>query len=119
MWHYEQSTGELSYNGADVCEGYSGKGEGKNNPDMQAVHDTGPIPRGCYTINEPVYTPELQFALPLTPNAENEMFGRSGFLIHGENAAHSGESSDGCIIIEPRAIRENIAASGDNQLVVS
>jgi hypothetical protein len=33
-----------------VATGYSGKGEGLDNPDLQDVPDEGPIPEGTYTI---------------------------------------------------------------------
>jgi hypothetical protein len=45
------------------------------------------------------------------------MFGRTGFLIHGDSLQHPGRASNGCIIL-PRPIRDRIAASGDDQLTV-
>jgi hypothetical protein len=120
MWNYEQSTGVLSHDGNEVAEGYSGKGEGKNNPDMQAVHNVGPIPRGVYSIGRPVNDDIVGlYALPLTPFPDVEMFGRSAFYMHGENPATPGASSDGCIVMEPLSVRENIVASGERELVVS
>jgi hypothetical protein len=49
------------------------------------------------------------------PLPGNRMFGRSAFLIHGGSAA--GDSSEGCIIMS-RDIRDQIEASGDDDLVV-
>ncbi len=46
MWTYCQKTGELLQNGVLVATGYSGQGNGRNNPDLQEDHDVGPIPRG-------------------------------------------------------------------------
>lgn len=46
------------------------------------------------------------------------MCGRSGFLIHGDSIAHTGQASHGCIIL-PRSVREQIAASGDDELEVT
>ena len=50
-WTFEQKTGKLSHNGDYVATGYAGGNcghnpEGKNNPDKQAIHNVGPIPRG-------------------------------------------------------------------------
>lgn len=119
MWNWEQSTGILSHDGIEVAQGYAGKGIGKNNPEMQNVHQVGPLPRGVYVIGEPVNTDKLRYALPLFPDPQNEMFGRSAFFMHGENPATPGASSDGCPVVEPLAKRQEIAASGDTQLVVS
>lgn len=49
-WVYEQSTGNLSHNGRYVAKGYAGKGAGKNNAQMEGTPDTGPLPRGKYSI---------------------------------------------------------------------
>lgn len=46
------------------------------------------------------------------------MFGREGFLIHGDSIVHMGQASHGCIIL-PRSIREQIAASGDDEIEVT
>ncbi len=45
------------------------------------------------------------------------MFGRSGFLIHGDSVSHPGEASEGCIILD-RNVRETIANDDDKYLVV-
>jgi hypothetical protein len=122
MWIYEQSTGKLSHAGQPVEEcGYSGFEDGKNNPALQDKVDLGPIPRGHYTIGPVEFAdtdgPHGPFVLPLNPDPANEMFGRCGFLIHGDSIAHAGCASHGCIIF-PRAIREAIAQSGDPELQV-
>lgn len=104
MWTYHQSTGELLWQGEHVDFGYSGAGEGKNNPSMQEVHNVGPIPQGGYTIGKPEYVeisgPHGPFVLPLTPDPTNQMFGRSGFLIHGDNIHAPGTASEGCMIFQ-------------------
>jgi len=124
MWKYEQRTGRLY---ADFSEsagekltgvGYSGKGNGKNNPDSQEVHNVGPIPVGLYKIHGPVDTvTHGPYVLPLEPDGDNHMFDRSGFLIHGDSVVHPGTASEGCIIL-PRAIREQIWNSRDHDLRV-
>jgi hypothetical protein len=117
-WKYEQENGQLSQNGADVAIGYSGAGGGKNNPAMQEAQRIGPIPRGRYTIGEPVNTETHgPYVLRLTPDDANDMHGRSGFLIHGDSVKAPGTASEGCIIM-PRWVREQIWNSGDLDLEV-
>lgn len=118
MWTYTQKTGELSKSGKVLHCGYSGAGDGKNNPAMEDVHNIGPIPVGKYTIGRWYdTTTHGPYVLPLTPNSKNIMFGRAGFLIHGDSVATPGTASQGCIIM-PRSIRELIFQSGDHDLEV-
>ncbi len=118
MWTYSQADGKLSQNGAQRGAGYSGFAEGKNNPAMQGIHDVGPIPVGSYQIGPPHDTPSHgPFVLALTPSAETNTFGRSGFLIHGDSVSNPGTASHGCIIL-PRALRQAIWDSGDHQIEV-
>jgi hypothetical protein len=118
MWTYEQLTGHILQDDVLVGLGYAGSPEGKNNPDMQDVAQTGPLPRGTYSIEAPQNSPHTgPFTLDLTPDPANEMFGRSAFRIHGDSMEHPGTASEGCIITA-RAIRELIWTSGDNQLEV-
>ena len=99
--------------------GYSGHGECKNEPAQQHVHNEGPIPRGRYQIGTPVNTDTHgPFVLPLAPDMNNTMHGRSGFLIHGDSKANPGTASQGCIILA-RSVRERIAESLDNELEVT
>ena len=49
-WKYDQSSGELTYNGGHVATGYSGRDWGKNNPSAQAAPGIGPIPAGEWRI---------------------------------------------------------------------
>jgi hypothetical protein len=119
MWTYRQKTGELlDAQGRLLAAGYSGHGEGKNNPELQEHRGIGPIPRGTYVIHAPIDTESHgPFVLRLDPLPENEMFGRSGFLMHGDSKIAPGTASLGCIIM-PRAIREEVWASGDRSLQV-
>jgi len=123
-WRYEQRTGRLLHYETDestaerIAIGYAGAGEGKNNPEMQDVHNVGPLPVGTYTIEAPSDTKTHgPYVLHLTPAPENEMFGRSAFLIHGDSKVDPGNASEGCMIFA-RTIRERIWASGDRQLEV-
>jgi hypothetical protein len=118
-WTYQISSGTLlDPTGATVGHGYAGHGEGLNNPALCNVRDVGPLPQGTYTIGQPINDNQVGvFAMPLTPDPSNEMFGRSAFFIHGDNPELNHTASDGCIIlIHP--IRVQIAASTDNTLIV-
>lgn len=116
MWTYAQATGSLyAPDGELVACGYSGSGDGKNNPALQAVHDVGPIPCGDWRIGAPIDLqggPHGPFVLPLTALHGTETFGRDGFLIHGDRIDAPGTASQGCVIL-PKPIRQQIAASGD------
>jgi hypothetical protein len=119
-WIYEQSTGKLWKDGEVVAVGYSGCGDGKNNCEMQDEKNVGPIPVGSYIVGPPR---DLEggshgpYVLPLVPDKANEMFGRSEFLIHGDNIHTPGTASKGCVILD-RGTRTNIWASGDLHLEV-
>jgi len=118
-WTYSQQTGELQHDGTHVATGYSGAGEGKNNPPMQPVPNVGPIPAGDWTISgPPLNTVEHgPYVLKLNPSAETETFGRTGFLMHGDSKENPGAASKGCIIL-PRSAREQVWNSGDHDLEV-
>lgn len=120
MWTYEQLTGRLRNATGDlVGVGYSGKNAGKNAPSAQRIHNVGPIPRGQYRIQAPQDTvTHGPFVLPLIADPANEMFGRYGFLIHGDSVVNPGTASEGCIILA-RDVREAIWASLDRDLAVT
>lgn len=117
MWTYSQGTGQLTdTDGRKVAVGYSGKGQGKNNCSMQHVRGIGPVPQGMWVIGAPYNSKKVgPFAMTLTPVEGTETFGRSAFLIHGDNA--TGTASEGCIIF-PRRVRQIIWDSGDRILNV-
>ena len=119
MWQYEIATGRLyDDSGEVVATGYSGSGDYKNDANAQSMRNLGPIPEGLYLIGLPRNTvTHGPFVLPLEPNSENLMWGRSGFLIHGDSVVDPGSASEGCIIM-PRAVREQIANSQDHDLKV-
>lgn len=118
-WTYQISSGTLlNLNNIAVGKGYAGHGKGLNNPDMMNVPDVGPLPAGKYKIGQPHDDKHVGvFALPLTPDADNKMFGRSAFYIHGDNPQLNHTASNGCIILS-RAVRNDIANSGDDDLIV-
>jgi hypothetical protein len=119
MWTYAQKTGDLLQDGNAVATGYSGFDNGKNNPDMQAVHDVGPIPQGDWIIVGPPVNTAAHgpYVLTLTPAQGTNTFGRSGFLMHGDAVNAPGTASKGCIIM-PRTAREQVWNSGDTDLEV-
>jgi len=119
MWTYIQSDGRLlDRRGEVVAQGYAGLGVGKNNPEMQTVHNVGPLPCGIYGIEAPVDTTlHGPYVLWFIPDPENEMFGRSKFGIHGDSLVHPGSASDGCIIMPPN-VRHQIWDSGDHLIRV-
>jgi RHS repeat-associated protein len=112
IWEYNQTTGQLTHIDDQTGErteagtGFAGQGEGRNNPDMQGVSNTGPIPQGEYTIgtqqtNTTGTGTRLAASMRLTPDATNDMQGRAGFLIHGGTVSH------GCVVTD-RTVRDQI-----------
>jgi len=55
--------------------------------------------------------------IPLIPSSSNQMFGRSGFLIHGDNSCGCDSASEGCVIL-PRWVRELLNDSDDREFRV-
>jgi hypothetical protein len=122
MWTYQQTTGFiLNPDGEHVFTGYSGAGHvaatGRNNPDMQDVVATGPIPQGTYSIGPPYFNPKTgPTTMNLDPLPGTNTFGRSAFRIHGNNATD--DASEGCIIHSPAGDRMSIWDSGDHVIQV-
>ena len=128
-WIYYQSTGTMLHVDANgyadyAATGYAGIGAGLNNPAMQNVDSTGPLPQGGYTIQAQqdnvtagVHGHRLPASMRLTPNPGNQMYGRAGFLIHGPHANDHQDSSNGCPVFA-KNVRDKIGDSGDNCLQV-
>ncbi len=116
VWQYSQSTGELTQHGVLVGTGYSGFGEGRNNPEMQNVPDLGPIPQGTYIIGKAYDHHHLgPCVMNLEPVFGTNTFGRSAFRLHGNNKTN--DASHGCIIMGPN-VRHQVALSPDRKLAV-
>jgi hypothetical protein len=116
-WTYEQKTGRLLLDGNYIATGYSGHGAGVDNPGLESVAEVGPLPEGTYTIGEAFLNPRTgPISMRLTCVSGDE-FGRSEFLIHGDNSAMNQTASEGCIIL-PHAVRVAIDASADRELIV-
>jgi RHS repeat-associated protein len=126
-WEYSQSTGQMTHVLPDgtkqvVGTGYSGKDEGLNNPKAQDKPNVGPIPQGDWKIepqkdNVTGQGHKLPASMRLDPSKDTDTFGRSGFLIHGDNSQQNHSASNGCIILD-RPTRNQIGGSGDNNLTV-
>ena len=115
MRTYSQATGELLHDGAFEGTGYSGHGQGRNNPQAEDLASIGPIPRGLYHIGRAYDDPHLgPCVMQLDPIGHNAR-GRSAFRIHGDSKNH--DASQGCVILGP-SIRHEIAASLDRELTV-
>ena len=117
-WFYSQSAGTLHLNDDLVGTGYSGFGEGLDNPADQEIPDVGPIPQGFYLMGvafpHPVTGP---LTMRLEPTQGTDTFGRSGFLMHGDNANQDHSASHGCIIME-HDVRLLVAVNSDRLLQV-
>lgn len=123
MYTYNQKTGEFSHSSVNaplthITTGYSGLGEGRNNPALQYTHDVGPIPTGQWKIGPAIIHPKLgPIAMSLSPCLGTHVNGRDGFYIHGDSRVHPGQASHGCIILDNSA-RQLVADSADKLLVV-
>jgi hypothetical protein len=89
-------TGTQSY----IRSAYSGAPGFVNDVSAERMVAQGPIPRGWWTIGAD-NGEKGPLTLPLTPDADTNTFGRSGFLIHGDNASRPPQSSsEGCIVAD-------------------
>lgn len=122
MLTYTQSTGLLIDKGGvlgHTFQCYSGAGVGKNNPALQAIKNVGPLPCGIYDIGELLLESEHgPYAIRLLPRPENKMFGRAGFMLHGDSIEHPGCASEGCICLSPKASRQIVYESKQSIEVV-
>jgi hypothetical protein len=118
-WTYHQSTGALEHDGAVAGNGYSGAGRtansGRNNLAMEGVANAGPIPAGRYLIGQARYHQTKGATVMVLSPFGHDACGRSGFLIHGDNAQR--DASQGSIVLG-KAEREDIASRGDNDIDV-
>ena len=123
-WTWIQQTGQMfGPDGVLIGEGYAGNKEGLNNPALQARSGVGPLPCGRYTIGplEATHTTAeghvLTDSAALIPDPANEMFGRSGFRIHGRKSLEDREASNGCIVLDHEP-RMKVLTSPDRELIV-
>jgi hypothetical protein len=118
LWHFPEGGPEGTEGAAEfVGEGFSGGGEGENDPLYQLEKNVGPILEGEWSIGPPEDTPLGNPTLPLTPKSGTQTFGRSDFFIHADNPCECFTASRGCIVLSQQ-IRKKIAGSGDRNLRV-
>jgi RHS repeat-associated protein len=124
-WIYSQSTGQISHQPSatlgggppqPIGTGYSGNGQGLNNPAMQGKPFVGPIPQGDYDIGQATST-KGPLTLPLNPQHGTNTFGRDAFRIHGDNSKGDQSASEGCVVTS-RNVRNQIHNSPDRTLRV-
>lgn len=98
------------YGGPLLYRCYSGKqGKWRDEPAYEAIANHGPIPRGRWAFGKPYHSTKVgPIAIPLIPKGSTETYGRSAFLIHGDNA--ESDASEGCIVA-PRALRTLLASA--------
>lgn len=95
--------------------GYAGRGHGRNNPDAEDQKNIGPLPRGRYHVSLPFHHDRKGPKVFRLRQLDGETYGRSGFLIHGDNT--KGDASEGCIILDRNA-RTRLALYGVRGLTV-
>ena len=125
MFQFKISTGVMTQNGTFVGDGYSGDPQHTDMPSAEDLKNEGPLPEGYYEIQLITgsdgiacdYEHKKAPVMRLIPDPDNEMYGRGGFLIHGDLIGNPGAGSHGCIVM-PHGAREFIANSGDNRLQV-
>lgn len=114
--NYNQRSGEIDDGNRVLGVGYAGHGPGVNDPALQAEQGVGPLPQGLYRIgrqqtNVTKSGTKLLSSMRLIPDPSNKMFGRGGFLIHGDNSRHDQSASEGCVVQSP-VVRNEIANGG-------
>jgi len=105
LWYVNDITGRRTY----IGEGFSGGGEGLNNPALQDVEDVGPIPRGEWSIGA-AYPHEILGLLTMNL-IPRWAINRFAFRMHG------GTRSEGCVIMNSN-IRRRVNRSRDRNLRV-
>lgn len=100
----------VSFSGQEVTRNpgvYAGAGEGRNNPTMQHLRNTGPIPQGMWNVSQVEQTLQgrpHRNVLHLEPTPGTQTFDRDRFRMHGDYAAtdpRHGNASAGCPIVPP------------------
>jgi uncharacterized protein RhaS with RHS repeats len=88
--------------------GYSGTGDGRNNPEMQGVPNVGPIPQGPWMFTgSPYRSPNTgnntMRLTPLSGTACGPPRDCDTFRIHGNDAEN--DASTGCVVLPLNRIR--------------
>lgn len=119
-WTYDVKNKTFTHNGKFKFHAmYAGAPGFKDDPVFEKIKNKGPLPRGKYTIVGVPFNHKTAglYTLKLRPHASNQMFGRSGFLIHGDSRRRPGEASEGCIVLAPK-FRKEIYDSDDKEVII-
>jgi hypothetical protein len=88
-------SGSTSHTGSDTANNVYATGVKTTGGSKSKSHKHGgPLPLGKYKIHPSAKNPHLGRSCYLEPDPHNQMFGRSGFYIHGTGP----HGSDGCIV---------------------
>lgn len=118
MWIYAIKQHAMLHGSLVRLDCYSGADQWKNDPLAVHLADRGPLPPGAYTLGSVEEKgPHGPLAIHLVPCPGTQLFGRSGFLWHGDSILHAGQASHGCII-SPHDLREEAANGPDRLLIV-
>jgi hypothetical protein len=117
---YKQTTGQLMLNNEIIGAGYSGKGQGRNNPATENQKNVGPIPAGSYKIMGKRVDGQtgatIVDTLPSGHNAAGRWPGTERFAIRGDtNPPGMGPAGD---IVVPRQVLDKIDPNGFPDLKV-
>ena len=82
--------------------GYSGHGFYRDDPHAEKRSNEGPLPAGTYQLSGPVST--TLGGKEVGPSSwhlnliTGKLYGRAGFMIHGDTEEEDHSASDGCIV---------------------
>ncbi len=85
---------------------YSGDCDHYNDENSMKLKFKGPLPIGKWEVTK-IESHKGPFTARLQPCPGTEVYGRDGFLIHGDNAKMNLTASQGCIVVE-KDCREHI-----------
>jgi hypothetical protein len=106
QYTYSISTGQFKSSEGWSASGYSGKKinddgyDYRNRPQQMQARNMGAIPTGAYYIVG-VNSSITSNTIVLSDDPSNDMHGRNGFRIHGDN--NNNNASQGCIILNADA----------------
>lgn len=90
--------------------GYSGSPGHINRIASVPIRAKGPVPPGRWYLARAPWSTKGPQVISLTPDIGTQTYGRTAFLIHGDNKRQNQTASAGCIIL-PRHHRDAIAAA--------
>lgn len=100
-----------------LAVGYSGARGHINHIPSVSIRSKGPVPPGTWYLARAPWSRRGPQVISLTPDVATQTYGRTAFLIHGDNKRQNQTASAGCIIM-PRHVRDVIAARCPATLLV-